>query len=69
MKTVPKHIKDKCKHMEKLCLEATCLFYEVEKWCEKNGIDTNSEEWRDAVDECGGCGAIIHADEIESLLK
>lgn len=70
MKKVPKYIKDKCKRMEKLCMEAYMLKKEVEKWCENNGIDTDSEEWNNnVVDEIGGCPSILCAEEIEEMLN
>lgn len=70
VKNIPKHIKDKCKRMEKLCLAALALRIEIEKWCESNGIDTCSEEWEENVrDEIGGCDAILDPDEIEKLLN
>lgn len=70
MKKVPKHIKEKCERMEKLCLRALSLGRDVEKWCEKNGIDIYSKEWNDNVrDEIGGCDAILLAERIEELLN
>ena len=56
--------------MEKLCSQANYLKVEVEKWCEVNGIDTNSEEGEENVrDEIGGCDAIFDVAEIERLLN
>lgn len=70
MKRLPKYIIDKCKRMEKLCLEAYALRIQVEKWCVDNGIDTNSEKWNDNVrDEIGGCDAILDFAEIEKILN
>ena len=70
MKTVPKHIKEKCRRMANLCMAAQSLKTQVEKWCEKNGINTLSEEWEQNVrDELGGCDAVLYADEIEKLLN
>lgn len=70
MKKVPKHIKDKCKRMEKLCLQASSLRRDVEEWCEKNGIDTFSEEWKNTViDELGGCDFVLLAEGIEEMLN
>lgn len=70
MKKVPKYIKDKCKRMEILCVEARSLKAEVEEWCEKNGIDTYSEDLEQNVrDEIGGCDAILDVDEIEEMLN
>lgn len=67
---VPKHIKDKCKRMEKLCNEACELRYEVEKWCKANGINTISKEWEENVrDEISGCDAVLSIDGIEGLLN
>ena len=70
MKTVPKYIKEKCKRMVNLCMEAYQLRKEVEEWCRKNGIETYTEEWYDRVrDDIGGCDYILDADEIEELLN
>ena len=69
-KTIPKHIRDKCERMEKLCYAAYTLKHEVEKWCEAKGIDTDSEEWEENVrDEISGCDVILNPDEIEKLLN
>ena len=67
---MPKYIKEKCKRMEILCLQANSLRIEVEKWCKKNGIDTYSKKWNDTVrDEIGGCDAILLAEKIEEILN
>ena len=66
---LPKHIREKCRRMAKLCSEATSLRIEVEKWCEKNNIDTMSSQYYDSVrDEMGGCDIIIDANALEELL-
>ena len=69
-KKIPKYIKEKCERMERLCEEARQVRYEVEKWCEKNGIDTCSTEWEESVrDEVGGCDAVFDINAIRELLE
>lgn len=70
MKKIPKRIKEKCERMERLCLQALSLRFEVEKWCEKNGIDIYSKEWNEIVrDEIGGCDFVLLAEGIEEMLN
>ena len=69
MKTVPQHIRDKCKRIEKLCAKATLLGEEVINWCEKNGIDTQSEKWRYVRDDDCDLVTSLNVDEIEKLLN
>lgn len=68
-KQLPKHIREKCDRIERLCEEAQALKRQVEDWCEKNGIDTFSEEWETGVkNDSAGCSATLDADVIEELL-
>lgn len=67
-KKVPKYIIEKCKHLDALCDKATGLRYEIEAWCEKNGIDTTSFDWDyEAKNTAFGCYP-LSVEGIERLL-
>ena len=67
---VPKYISKKCERLQSLCLNAHSLKLEIEKWCDKNGIDIYSSEWESEVlDNSINCEAILDIEGIEKLLN
>lgn len=63
---IPKYISKKIDKLEALLEQAFELKSEIERWAEKKGIDTSSNEWYDkVVDDSMGVNGICK----ESLLE
>ena len=59
-KSVPNYIKKECEKLSKHLAKANESKYAIEKWAQKQGIDTDSNEWwNDVVDDCLGCSGEI----------
>lgn len=68
MKKIPKYINKKIDRLEKLLEQALSEKIEIEKWAEKNGIDTTSNEWYNkAIDDVSGINGIYKEGLFELL--
>lgn len=66
---IPKYIIKKIDRLELLLRQAFILKREIEKWAEKKGIDTSSNEWyENVVDEISGVNG-IYKEGLDELLK
>lgn len=66
---IPKHIENKIDQLNKTLEKAHQLKNEIEKWAERRGIDTSSNEWYEyVVDDCNSVGGIIK-DGLEEILN
>lgn len=65
---IPKYIDKKIDRLESLLEQAFELKSEIERWAEKKGIDTYSNEWYDKViDDSMGVNGICKESLIECL--
>jgi hypothetical protein len=69
MKKIPKYIEEKIDRLELLLEQAYKLKTEIERWAEKKGIDTSSDEWYDnVIDDVSGVNG-IYKEELYELLE
>lgn len=68
-KQLPKTIREKIKRQNKAVFIAQHLEMEIEQWCEKNGIDTTSEEYVAAKASIDDAVSAIYAATIEELYQ
>lgn len=69
MKKIPKYIEEKIDRLELLLEQAYKLKTEIERWSEKKGIDTSSDEWYDnVIDDVSGVNG-IYKEELYELLE
>lgn len=57
---LPKFIANKIDQLNKTLGKARQLKNDIERWAEKSGIDTSSNEWyKDVVDDCSSVSGIF----------
>lgn len=66
---LPKSISDKIKRHNQAIFTAQHLALEIEQWCEKNGIDTTSEEYVAAKASVEDAVSAIDAAAIRELYQ
>lgn len=65
---VPKYIKEKAARLDRLCYEANCLRVEIERWMEKNGVDTDECYDNFIFDDSSGVGHTIDIGSLEEYV-
>lgn len=66
---IPKYISKKIDKLEALLNQAFELKSEIERWAEKKGIDTSSNEWYEkVVDDVSGVNG-IYKDGLDELIE
>lgn len=66
---MPKYIENKIEHLNKTIEKAYQLKSDIEKWAEKKGVDTSSNEWyEDVVDDCNSVSG-IYKEGFEEILN
>lgn len=66
---MPKYIENKIEQLNKTIEKAYQLKSDIEKWAEKRGVDTSSNEWyEDVVDDCNSVSG-IYKEGFEEILN
>lgn len=66
---IPKCIKNKIDQLDKILWKAHRLKGDIEKWVEKSGIDTSSNEWyQNVVGDCNSVSGFFK-DGLEEILN
>lgn len=66
---LPKTIKSKIDQLNKTLEKAQQLKNDIERWAEKRGIDTSSNEWyKDVIDDCSSVSGIFK-EGLEEILN
>lgn len=66
---LPKYIENKIEQLNKTLEKAHQLKNDIERWAEKRGADTSSDEWyKDVVDDCNSVSGIFK-EGLEEILN